>query len=140
MPASIKPCWKAVVKVADDEGRSGLRWQQPSALLGGRIGLRQALGCADHDQRPPIFVFRRRLHLISREIERDAVILVGAGRKVERELRSWQPCICPTRRSPQNERDETQLKPKKPRDEIIRIGSCAILLVHRETNPIRARH
>src|SRR6478672_10682590 len=55
-------------------------------------------------------VFRRRLHLISREIERDAVILVGAGRKVERELRSWQPCICPTRRSPQNERDETQLK------------------------------
>jgi hypothetical protein len=41
----------------------------------------------------------------------------------------------PTRRSPQNERDETQLKPKKPRDEIIRIGSCAILLVHRETEP-----
>jgi hypothetical protein len=35
---------------------------------------------------------------------------------------------------------KTQLKPKKPRDEIIRIGSCAILLVHRETNPIRARH
>jgi hypothetical protein len=80
-------------------------------------------------------VFRRRLHLISREIERDAVILVGAGRKVESELRSWQPCICPARRSPQNERDETQLKPKKPRDEIIRIGSCAILLVHQETNP-----
>jgi hypothetical protein len=31
-------------------------------------------------------VFRRRLHLISREIERDAVILVGAGRKVESEF------------------------------------------------------
>jgi hypothetical protein len=88
----------------------------PSSLVGG----------GDHDEWSPIFIFWGRLHLISREIERDAVILVGAGRKVERELRSWQPCICPTRRSPQNERDETRLKPKKPRDEIIRIGSCAI--------------
>jgi hypothetical protein len=75
----------------------------PSSLVGG----------GDHDEWSPIFVFWGRLHLISREIERDAVILVGAGRKVERELRSWQPCICPTRRSPQNERDETRLKPKK---------------------------
>src|SRR3984893_18309360 len=60
------------------------RWQQLSALLGSRIGRRQALGCADHDQRPPLLVFRRRLHLISREIEGDLVILGGSGRKVER--------------------------------------------------------
>ena len=55
-----------------------------SALLGSRIGRRQALGCADHDQRPPLLVFRRRLHLISREIEGDLVVPGGSGRKVER--------------------------------------------------------
>src|SRR6202048_2503305 len=60
------------------------RWQQLSALLGSRIGRRQALGGADHDQGPPLLVFRRRLHLISREIEGDLVILGGSGRKVER--------------------------------------------------------
>jgi tripartite-type tricarboxylate transporter receptor subunit TctC len=52
---------------------------EPVALLGARMG-RRVLGCADHGQEPSFFVFRRRLHLISREIERDVVTL--SGRKV----------------------------------------------------------
>src|SRR5580704_18504314 len=42
----------------------------PSSLVGG----------GDHDEWSPIFVFWGRLHLVSREIERDAVVL--RGRKV----------------------------------------------------------